>query len=661
MKRASLSTGLALALVLALGCDRNADSKEDEFLAGATIRVVVIMTDDEWDALADTGQDQLAFAAYRVELANLVMSNSGVSHRFQLADAVPLGMTEDEIYDDASCPTRRRGTECVAFWLSRQLEDGGPPAELREDADADLTMIVMTTDQPGQQPGYARGMPQERDTLDIRFRAGGVTEAADPMTFAHEISHLLGAHHDRYERPDADQDQINFGINLPDVHTRDLMAYEGECLDLETTCDRVPWLSNPNVSFHGQALGTADDYNACVAQHYGAMVADYWEMVEDDRQDYLSDITECPYSLSNVVSVGGELCTGEYEVGSNAELSALSRCGTLRGSLTILEGVSSLTSLSELVIVDGTLAIQSSRVTSLAGLESLQSVGWLSIESPVTSLGPLAALERAETLTIDGAAITDLGGLGSLRMVDRLTIERCSSLTSMRGLSSLTGVTEKLEVEDCDALTSLEGLEAVVSLSELYISHCENLERLMSRPWLRALHALYLFGNPALTSLVGLEGLIEIRGRVSISESPLTDLEPLNDLVHAGSLTLSDLTALTNLNGLRNLETVEDEIVLADNPALLSLAGLESLTEAAALELDDLDSILALTGLSGLRRLGSQLTVTNNDQLLTLGGLDSLTEVPTVVVRQNPRLEACDLPGLPSSTELTCELEGEPE
>lgn len=642
----------------AMGCDEIKDSNEvvPDSITPRTIRVLVLTTDDEWDELSATRQDPIAFATYRIELGNLVLSNSGVSHRLELAGVEPLGVSEADIFAESCRNERIQGVTCVAEWLNRSLKKGGPAADARDRTQADITMLIVTNDQEGGFDGYARGTPYDEDPHN---RACGVNEERDTLGFVHEIGHVLGAGHDRYAREEPNANGINYGVTLPGVETTSLMAYVAECVDLGFECTRVPWFSTPDASFYGQPLGNlATHHNACIVEYYGSMVADYYEMTSGTVPvELYPEITSCPYTMGHAVSVGGSLCQGDYEVRSDAELADLADCGTVRGSLTIEDGVTSLAPLSELVMVQGSLTVRSRHLTSLAGLESLRSVSTLVIASPVTNLHALGGLQHADDLTIQDAAITDLGGLGTLSVLRNLTVAGCPSLTSMSGLDRVTAISGTLRVNDCDALTDFDGLEGIEHADALLIQNNAALTRLTSHTWLTSARSVRFDNNPSLTSLAGLESITRLDVGLTLLRNPsLSDLDGVRGLTHAGSVLLDRLDALTDLHGLDALSTIDGDLSVMNSGGLLSLAGLGALEEVGGMvEIDDLDSILELSGLGSLRTIRSDLRIDDNDHLLTLRDLRALQEVPMVIVRRNERLRACDLPELPG-TELTCEL-----
>jgi len=84
--------------------------------------------------------------------------------------------------------------------------------------------------------------------------------AANTYTIAHEVGHIIGARHDR----------LIDGSNMPfpyghgyvnGTKWRDIMSYRESC---GGSCPRIPYWSNPRISYKGQPTGTAASDNARV-------------------------------------------------------------------------------------------------------------------------------------------------------------------------------------------------------------------------------------------------------------------------------------------------------------------------------------------------------------------------------------------------------------
>jgi peptidyl-Asp metalloendopeptidase len=77
-------------------------------------------------------------------------------------------------------------------------------------------------------------------------------------SFGHEMGHNMGAHHDRYASPENGAYSYSHGyVYVPDKW-RTVMAYNDECSSKGYNCKRIPYWSNPNVSYNGIPTGIAN-------------------------------------------------------------------------------------------------------------------------------------------------------------------------------------------------------------------------------------------------------------------------------------------------------------------------------------------------------------------------------------------------------------------
>ncbi len=77
--------------------------------------------------------------------------------------------------------------------------------------------------------------------------------ATGNYSFGHEIGHLQGARHDPYVDPTDEPFPYGHGYVDPDDDWRTVMAYPHACFG----CDRLPYWSNPDVTYDGDPMGTA--------------------------------------------------------------------------------------------------------------------------------------------------------------------------------------------------------------------------------------------------------------------------------------------------------------------------------------------------------------------------------------------------------------------
>lgn len=78
------------------------------------------------------------------------------------------------------------------------------------------------------------------------------------LSFAHELGHNMGAHHDPYVTGGG-TGLFAYSHGYVDLVTRvrTVMAYNDQCVDFGFNCARIPYLSSPNQTVNGRVIGTA--------------------------------------------------------------------------------------------------------------------------------------------------------------------------------------------------------------------------------------------------------------------------------------------------------------------------------------------------------------------------------------------------------------------
>lgn len=168
------------------------------------------------------------------------------------------------------------------------------------------------------------------------------------------------------------------------------------------------------------------------------------------------------------------------------------------------------------------------------------------------------------------------------------------------------------------------------------------------------------FADP-IRSLTGLGDIVEIRGLFGIVGNPgLTSLQGMerlrqitpyrfeNGFLRQGELIVAHNRTLPGVDGFSNLERV-DQLVISNNPALVSVRGLEGLRFSPLLgrwNLVAVENNQSLTSLEGLGVFESDLVfaeIVGNPSLENLAGLERF-DAGALVLRSNARL--ADLSGL---------------
>ncbi|MEW5675852.1 T9SS type A sorting domain-containing protein [Flavobacterium enshiense] len=191
--------------------------------------------------------------------------------------------------------------------------------------------------------------------------------------------------------------------------------------------------------------------------------------------------------LNNITYIGGSLTLSNDTDTSNYSGLAL-RVTNIPGDLNYwLRTISDrdLHPLSALRSIGGNAAISVDNLTTLSGLDSLQTIGGslnLTLNSQITNLQPLASL-------------TSLGGLNIIGNTN-------SNVTSLSAFSQITSLNQGLFISGMAGLTSLAGLDNLSSVTgQLYISGNTNLGSInnLSGANLSGLTQLRISSNPNLT------------------------------------------------------------------------------------------------------------------------------------------------------------------
>ncbi len=187
--------------------------------------------------------------------------------------------------------------------------------------------------------------------------------------------------------------------------------------------------------------------------------------------------------------------------------------------------------------------------------------------TPITNLNGLSQLNTVSSLGIFFTNATDLSGLDNITIISfHLRILGNADLESLNGLQSLKHVGNGLRIIINENLLSLEGLSGLTEIiGDVDIS-----------------------GNTSLQSLSGLNNLTRVSGSLEIKSLPsLTDLLGLESLMEVGLSPADRLYIFNNpqigtLEGLENLQTINGSLNLrlnGDLASIIELSALETVTE----------------------------------------------------------------------------------
>jgi hypothetical protein len=188
-----------------------------------------------------------ALIANAISVTNTAYGNSNVTQRVRLTYSGPVSYTESgDIEADLTNITNGAGSL-------------NGVATLRNIYAADVVSLLTST------PGSAYcGIAWHMSSVSSGFAgfAYSVVEqscAVGPLAFAHELGHNMGLRHDWYVDTQTTpysyaHGQVNVGAT-PSTRWRTIMAYADKCTDQGVFCTRIPYFSNPSLTYNGSALG----------------------------------------------------------------------------------------------------------------------------------------------------------------------------------------------------------------------------------------------------------------------------------------------------------------------------------------------------------------------------------------------------------------------
>ena len=197
----------------------------------ATIRVQVVATNQ---AVTAYGGNMQALVELAVAEANQGYVNSNVGINLQLAN-----------YRTVNYTSVSHDTDLARF---RSTSDGiMDDIHASRDANAADVNVLVTSD--SSYCGLASAIGANASTA---FATVYYDCATGYYSFAHEIGHLQSARHDAAADPSTTPYAYGHGYRAPNNAWRTIMAY-----NCSPSCPRLNYWSNPDVTYQGQAMGTA--------------------------------------------------------------------------------------------------------------------------------------------------------------------------------------------------------------------------------------------------------------------------------------------------------------------------------------------------------------------------------------------------------------------
>lgn len=235
----------------------------DVRVADATVvDVAVFYSAEAFAAAGGTEATMVAEANSAVALGNQAYAQSGVDLTLNLVHVSQSGAENgasfetildrlinpnDGIYDDIHATRQAVNADVVIYMISNQSFCGLAP------------LLVSLT-----------------DTSFARLALGAVSRVCIPnFSFVHEISHMMGAHHDIANAGDDVVYPYAYGHRFRGISNqqfRTAMAY--------APGTRINYFSNPSLTFDGRPLGTSLANNARVLTNTKAFVSTFSELID---------------------------------------------------------------------------------------------------------------------------------------------------------------------------------------------------------------------------------------------------------------------------------------------------------------------------------------------------------------------------------------------
>jgi len=250
-------------------------SQADGFIAkadaAATIDVMIVYSNQ---TAAAAGAAIGAQAQQAVDTTNLVYANSGITTRLRLVYAGPANYDESGDFNT----DLNRLTSGTDGYMDNV-------AMLRDTYGADLVSLFV------ENPQYC-GLGWIGPSAGYGFTVVNRGCASSNLSYPHELGHNFGARHDTYVDPSTSPYAYGHGwVDVPQ-RWRDVMAYNNACAAYGVSCTRIPYFSNPNMTYGSDLLGSTSTADTARVHNQNALT------VANFRASKQGGGTSCSYALA---------------------------------------------------------------------------------------------------------------------------------------------------------------------------------------------------------------------------------------------------------------------------------------------------------------------------------------------------------------------------
>jgi hypothetical protein len=234
---------------------------------GSVIDVLVVYTPNARSAEGGTSaMNNLVDLA--VAETNQSYSNSGVNFQLNLVYKGEVSYTESSNFST----NLSRLTSKTDGYIDNVHS-------LRDQYCADVVALII---EGSQYCGIANLMTTVSSSFEDRaFSVTARTCATGYYSFGHELGHNMAARHDWYVDSSTSPYIYNHGYVKVSNNWRTIMAYNSECSANGTSCTRLQYWSNPNVTYGGNPMGVGGSttgssaYNALALNNSASVVANW--------------------------------------------------------------------------------------------------------------------------------------------------------------------------------------------------------------------------------------------------------------------------------------------------------------------------------------------------------------------------------------------------
>lgn len=305
---------LALAQSITSAAAANPPSSTGQPDSGAQINVLVAYTQTVAAALGSTSAVQ-SLIANAIAGANTGFSVSGVNTSLNLVHSVQVNYDESAGFnaalDDVTGTSDGKMDEVHA---------------LRNTYAADL--VVLLIDNP-QYCGLA-WLPStvSPSNQGLGFSVTGYGCAVGNYSFAHEIGHNMGVHHDRYVASGSTPYPHGYGFVNKTARVRSIMAYNNDCADSGFNCTRVNHWSASDRLYSGSVIGNSSNRNNDALNASANAIANYRTSEVPNTLSVSKAGTGSGTVTSNPAGINcGSDCSEPYTSGTQVTLTATPSAG----------------------------------------------------------------------------------------------------------------------------------------------------------------------------------------------------------------------------------------------------------------------------------------------------------------------------------------------